>query len=79
MSSSRLPSKINSTKIKTRVRNALADSTPAPFHDQSALAGRMLASTEESRGDPDIKTDAVQDQVVALIALDQDLAAGRDR
>jgi len=49
------------------VGNALADRTPraiSPKHDQSALAGRTLASTEESRGDLDIKTDAVQDQIV---------------
>ena len=31
---------------------------------ERALAGRTLASTEESRGDLDIKTDAVQDQIV---------------
>jgi hypothetical protein len=61
------------------VRNALADRHRAlsPKHDQSALAGRTLASTEESRGDLDIRTDAVQDQAIARIAHDQDLAPGR--
>jgi hypothetical protein len=69
MSSSRLPSKINSLPRSPGDQGAgrVSRQHPraiSPKHDQSALAGRTLASTEESRGDLNIKTDAVQDQVV---------------